>query len=438
MKKIFTLLMMGILVFVVGCGKKDTSTGGGASSTAPSEVTLRFSWWGGDERHEKTLEAIKLFESKNPGIKIKGEYAGWGGYYEKTMTQMAGGTAADIMQINHNWLDAFSKDGKGYYDLNQVADILNLEANYDKEDLDKTTVNGKLNAVPVGMTAKEFYYNADTFAKAGIEIPKTWEEIFEAGKLFKEKLGTGYYVMQANAEYTFQTMLYYMEQKTGKPFLNNDKRINYTEEELLEGMKFYQKLVDENVLVPLPIKLSAGNVQLFEDPSWVDGKYAGVYEWDSSVEKYQSTLKDGQKLVAGDFPTLDGGVKENAALVKVSLTFGLNKNVKYPKEAAKFLDFMLNDPEAAKILGLSRGIPSSKSAQKVLEAEGMLKGLSYEGYQKMQANKGFGLPTLVEHAQFKELYNRVFEEFGYNKITAEEAAKKILSEGNKILETITK
>ena len=35
---------------------------------------LRFSWWGGSGRHEATLKALRLFEEKNPGVKIKAEY----------------------------------------------------------------------------------------------------------------------------------------------------------------------------------------------------------------------------------------------------------------------------------------------------------------------------------------------------------------------------
>ena len=194
MKKL--ALIFGILLLVLSCGgKKEESKEG-------KEITLRFSWWGGDERHEKTLQAIKLFEEKNPGVKIKPEYSGWSGHYEKITTQMAGGTAADVIQVNHNWLDAFSKDGNGFYDLNSFKDVLHLD-NFSKDELAKTTVNGKLNMVPIGITAKEFYYNADTFKKAGIEIPKTWNEVFEAGKVFKEKLGNDYYPMQANAEYAF-------------------------------------------------------------------------------------------------------------------------------------------------------------------------------------------------------------------------------------------
>ncbi len=429
MKKL--ALIFGLLLLVLSCGGKKEGSGDG------KEVTLRFSWWGGDERHEKTLEVIKLFEEKNPGVKIKPEYSGWSGHYEKITTQMAGGTAADVIQVNHNWLDAFSKDGNGFYDLNTFKDILHL-SNFSQDELAKTTINGKLNMIPIGITAKEFYYNADTFKKAGIEIPKTWEEVFQAGKVFKEKLGNDYYPMQANAEYAFQIMLYYLEQKTGKPFINESKQIGYTEEEILDGIKFYQRLVDEHVLLPLDVKLGAGNVALNEDVNWINGKYAGIYEWDSSVAKYQGTLADGQQLVLATYPTLENAAKQNAALVKVTMGFAINNKTKNAEVAAKFIDFLLNDPEAVKILGLSRGIPLSTEAEKVLKESDMLKGIGYEGYMEMSAKKGFGLSTLVEHSKFKELYNTTFEELAYKKITAEQAAGKFVTEGNEILASITK
>lgn len=40
------------------------------------KCTLRFSWWGGDDRHEATLKAIELWNKKYPDIKIEPEYGG--------------------------------------------------------------------------------------------------------------------------------------------------------------------------------------------------------------------------------------------------------------------------------------------------------------------------------------------------------------------------
>jgi oligogalacturonide transport system substrate-binding protein len=75
---------------------------------------LRFSWWGGSGRHEATLKALRLFEEKNPGVKIKAEYMGFNGYLERLTTQIAGGAEPDVMQINWAWLSMFSKRGNGF------------------------------------------------------------------------------------------------------------------------------------------------------------------------------------------------------------------------------------------------------------------------------------------------------------------------------------
>ncbi|TAG71707.1 MAG: carbohydrate ABC transporter substrate-binding protein, partial [Burkholderiales bacterium] len=128
---------------------------------------LRFSWWGGGERHEAMLKASKLFEAKNPGVKIKAEYSGFQGYQERLSTQIAGRNEPDVMQLNWAWLSAFSKGGDGFYDLRKSAASMKL-TDFTDQDLALTTINGKLNAMPVGFAARIFYWNKSALAKAGI------------------------------------------------------------------------------------------------------------------------------------------------------------------------------------------------------------------------------------------------------------------------------
>ena len=84
----------------------DARGGGGEPKTEKSEsggdgekVTLRFSWWGGDERNEATLDVIEAYEKEHPNITIEAEYSGDDGYQEKLSTALAGNTAADIIQM---------------------------------------------------------------------------------------------------------------------------------------------------------------------------------------------------------------------------------------------------------------------------------------------------------------------------------------------------
>lgn len=53
----------------------DSTSGAASTSTAAStssdeQVTLRFAWWGGDERANATMEVINKFMEENPNIKI--------------------------------------------------------------------------------------------------------------------------------------------------------------------------------------------------------------------------------------------------------------------------------------------------------------------------------------------------------------------------------
>lgn len=164
-----------------------------ADSTGDGAVTIRLSWWGGDSRHEKTLEAVDKFMEAYPDIKVECEYGAWNGWTEKISTSLVAGASADVMQTNWNWLYQFSSDGSKYADLNDYADVFNNFADYDKTTLDTCVVAGKQQAIPISTTGKVFYWNKTTFDKAGIAIPTTFDELIAAGETFKEKLGDDYY-----------------------------------------------------------------------------------------------------------------------------------------------------------------------------------------------------------------------------------------------------
>ena len=58
-----------------GSGSGDSGNGG--------KVELKFSWWGGDSRHEATEKAIQAFMAKYPDITVTAETGAWSGWEEK-------------------------------------------------------------------------------------------------------------------------------------------------------------------------------------------------------------------------------------------------------------------------------------------------------------------------------------------------------------------
>ena len=43
-------------------------------------------------------------------------------------------TETDVMQINYAWLDVYSKDGNGYYDLYELSEYIDF-SNFTEDDI---------------------------------------------------------------------------------------------------------------------------------------------------------------------------------------------------------------------------------------------------------------------------------------------------------------
>ncbi len=80
-----------------------------ADDTSP--VTLRFAWWGNDVRNKNTAQVIADYMKLHPNVTITGEPGEWGTYWDKLSTQVAGGNAPDIIQMDEQYIRDYSKKG---------------------------------------------------------------------------------------------------------------------------------------------------------------------------------------------------------------------------------------------------------------------------------------------------------------------------------------
>ena len=90
------------------------------------DVTLRFSWWGGDTRHEATIQAIETYMAQNPGITIEYEYMGFDSYYEKLLTQLSSNTQPDICSVDYKWIGDLIAQNKPFVNINEISDQIDL------------------------------------------------------------------------------------------------------------------------------------------------------------------------------------------------------------------------------------------------------------------------------------------------------------------------
>ncbi len=415
-------------------GSEAAQAGGEASSDG--KVELKFSWWGGDSRHEATEKAIEAFMAKYPDIVVTPEYGAWSGWEEKQSLNILGGNAADVMQINWNWIESYSNNGTNFANLEDYSDVLDL-TQFPQASLDLCKADGKLMAVPVALTGRLFYWNKTTFDEVGCDIPTDTDSLLAAGAAF-QAYDNDYYPLALSEYDRMIFMVYYLESKYNKPWVA-DGQIQYTEEEIKDGMDFMCQLEAAHVIPTIATIQGDMADSLDKNAKWIDGKYAGIYEWDSSASKFQkaiveSTNKPNQEFVIGEFLKLGDN---KGGFTKISMGLAVAATSAHPKEAAMLINFLLNEAEGVEICSTERGIPCSAAAVEILKEKGLGDELTKEANAKVLAYCPFPLDTKFEHNDLKAnpdgVYYKVFGKLSAGDIDSTKAAQDLISGVNECL-----
>src|SRR5690606_7372193 len=161
--------------------------------------------------------------------------------------------------------------------------------------------------------------------------------------------------MTGGTDYTSQ--YHFMElwlRQQGKSFSTEDGKLNFTKDDLRTWWNQTQKLRDASAL------LSAQRAeQLAPNPAISAGEAATEISWDNFLARYTGEAPDVKFGMVAP-PTSN---PDNSGLyLKPSMLLSVSARTEHPTEAAKLVDFLVNDPEAAKILGTNRGIPATNAA----------------------------------------------------------------------------
>ncbi|HWT73698.1 MAG TPA: ABC transporter substrate-binding protein, partial [Mobilitalea sp.] len=367
------------------------------------------------------------FMATYPNIKVETQYGAWTDWETNMATAFSTKTAPDVNQINWNWITSFSSDGSVFMDLKQFSDIIKLDA-FDQSALDQCTLAGKLQGIPVSMTGRIFYWNKATFDKAGIATPTSLEELYAAGETFKTKLGDDYYPLGINEYDRVLLLVDYLESVYGKAWVV-DNKLQYTKDEIKAGLEFIKSLEDKHVIPTIKTILGDGAASMDKNPKWIEGKYAGIFEWDSSASKFKTALADGGAgFMVGeyfkDFGKYQGGFS------KVSLAFAITETTQHPKECAMLINFLLNEQAGVEIMAAERGIPLNKNALKICQDKGLLDPIVAEANGKVLSWVSFPLDPKFEAAELKNqpdgIYWDVMSGFSYGDYTVDEAAQTLI------------
>ncbi|MGW6442970.1 ABC transporter substrate-binding protein [Lentzea sp. NPDC055074] len=343
---------------LAACGSG--SDAGGDLTT--EKVTLRFTWWGADDRHKRTQQVIDMFQRKHPNITVKGEFKEWNGYWDSLATTMAANDAPDIMQMDELYIASYAERG-ALLDLNEAKKHLDT-ADFDQKALATGAIAGKQYGLPVGLGMYSIMVNLDLLAKYSIPVPDdtkwSWDDLRRIGDQVSKAGGGAVFGVQSPG-INDAAGLSIRARQQGKAMFDADAKVVLPPEIARDYWQYILDLSKSGVAAPPSVTIEKASAGLNQSATATGTAAFGLW-WNTQLTAL--TAASGAKLKLLRLPGETQGTAPGA-YYKPSMFWSVSARSKYPAEAAAFVSFLANDEEAAKVLLTERGVPAN---QKIREA----------------------------------------------------------------------
>ncbi|TRZ38186.1 extracellular solute-binding protein [Niallia circulans] len=425
MKKLGIIALSFILLFsLAACSSSGKETSGGKDD----KITLRVAWWGGQPRHDYTMKVIEMYEKAHPNIEIEAEFANFDDYWKKLAPMAAANQLPDIIQMDTAYLSQYGEKGQ-LEDLTKYTE----DGTIDVSSIDENTISGgkigaNLYGFNLGSNVLSVITNDDMLTESGVELNDeawTWDQFVQMAtdvQTSTDKYGTnGMNPADVFFPYYLRTQgeRFYNETGDGLAYKNDQLFVDYFNMQL--------DLVDAKAF---PTPDVQAQVKGLEDDFIVKGNAAMTWNWSNQYLGFAQLTDSPLSL------NLPPEQADNTALfLKPSMYFSVPKSSEHKEEAAKFIDFFVNDVEANKLIKGDRGVPVSS---KVIEAikpeltEEETKIFEYVEKASQNASKA-DPPDPLGSAEVMKALKDVSEQILFKKITPDAGAKTFRAKAEEIL-----
>jgi multiple sugar transport system substrate-binding protein len=408
---------------LAACGVSDETADVELST---KEVTLRFAWWGSDSRHELTQQVIAAFQKENPKIRIKGEFVDWVGYWDRMATTFAADDAADVVQMDELYLRTYADRGS-LLDLAKAKEFLDTSG-YSELSLATGQAGGIQYALPTGDNSLAVVANKTAFEKYGVDLPDDqswkWEDFAEISAEMSR--ASGGKVIGSGALGVDAALVNIYARQHGGSLFDDDAKVTMKPEFLAPMWEMSKQLAGKGQpSVEASVEqLTAPLNQTF----LVLGKQALNFNYSSQLPSLQAAAPD-QEFVLLQLPQSSDG-SATGFTYKSSMYWSITSRTEHPAEAAKFVDYLVNSPVAAKIIGTDRGIPAN--ADTLAAIRGDLDPASEAAAQFNEQIRELVEPppalTPAGASDINAMLQRAAQEALFGRQSSQEAAEKFIDE----------
>ena len=366
-----------------------------AASTGDEEVDLRMAWWGSQDRYDRTIKAIELYESLHPNVKIEYEYYSFDDYFTKLKTLVASDQVWDIFQLGGNF-------------------PMYMDKIY---PLDDYIASGVVDVSGIGD------------ANLKTTHTWTWDDYANAANTIHEKLGVYGCSSMLTSEFIAGCSVYVAQYgDVGQySFFNLDLTgMGFDDPQMLTP--YIQMRADSIKNEVYPDAGASAEITNIENDFLVTGEAAMAWVAANQFPTmYNVCQEQGRTLKLATLPriTSDG---PSGAVIQSSQMLCVSQDSQQKEEAAKFISWFENDPDCNNILQGERGIPVNATVRETLSAN------ATEGqqimYDFMDKVSKFKMPDKVNvlspdgQDEVVDNYRNYIQQVVDGQITAEEAAQK--------------
>ncbi len=289
------------------------------------------------------------------GITADYSYVPYGQLLDKiTAEAMAQSDTYDLV----TWQDSWGPSLSGYLEpLDQrIADDKVDMTDYPKVFVESAKYKDKMIGLPVRAQAQLLFYRKDLFDKAGVQPPKTMDEMVKAAKTVQDQSGISGIAMDYGKGNGFQNLFSWMNFMYGHKatLLDKDGKVVFNNEAGVAATKDYlSPLLDAKVAAPGSIQFVEGD----KVQSMAQGNSAMVMVWwwgYPVLTGERSTLKPEQV----GFVAVPGFGNGTDSSIGQSMPFGIMKTSKHKDAAWEVLKWMAN-PDLEKAIATDKTDPDT-------------------------------------------------------------------------------
>jgi len=406
------------------------------ASTSHDKVSIRFSWWGDPQRNKVYEGVIAEFEKKFPNIEVKGEPTSWGDYFNKLSTQVAGGNAPDVIGMHANNVGDFASRG-ALLDLDPFIQSGEIDmANFPESVQASNRFNGKTYMISQGVALMAEGYNQTLLDELHVSEPNvnwTWDEFMQKATEIRDAFvkagkGDGHWGTDDQSSQLYPGFQYFLRQN-GKDLYTEDGKLGFAKEDLVQWFTMWDGLRKAGVIPDAATSVQYSGASM-EQGMYVKGLIGITAMPAHQVYLYQNLMPDA-KLGLARIPTLAGG--QSGELI-AGAYLSISAKSKHPKEAAAFINFFVNNPDAGKIFKEEQGVPGSTAIAEVIKP--LLNPAQQAGLQFTIDNLKYARPHVYPPqgaAQITKLFTDTAQAIAFQKASIEEASQQFIDEAGQIL-----